>query len=136
MLNALIRSSLSHRPLVLLAALAVSIGGLIAGRALPIDVLPDLNRPTVAILTEAPGLAAEEVEAQITFPIGSTVSGAAGVERVRSVSSMGLSVIHIEFGWGGSGLLGNGGGVEGVFRHRQTIQERLLQVRERLPAGV
>lgn len=125
MLNTIIRLALQNRVLTIAAALALSIYGLVAARSLPVDVLPDLNRPTVAILTEAPGLASEEVEVLVTFPIESSVNGAPGVERVRSVSGQGLSVVHVEFGWDTE-----------IYRNRQMVQERLAQLAGRLPDGV
>ncbi len=86
MLKAIVRLSLNNRVLVLLAMLALSVYGLVTAMRLPIDVLPDLNRPTVTLLVEAPGLAPEEVEVQVTYPIETLMNGAAGVMRVRSVS--------------------------------------------------
>ncbi len=121
----MVHFSLRQRVLVLIGALALCVYGFVAARGLPIDVLPDINKPTVSILTEAPGLAPEEVEAQVTAPIEMGINGAAGVERVRSVSGIGLSVVHVEFAWGTD-----------IFRCRQTVQERLAEARERLPESV
>lgn len=125
MLKLMVQFSLRQRVVVLMAALALCVYGYVAARGLPIDVLPDINKPTVSILTEVPGLAPEEVEAQVTAPIEMGINGAAGVERVRSVSGIGLSVVHVEFAWGSE-----------IYRCRQTVQERLAEVRERLPEGV
>lgn len=125
MLNALIRFSLRHRPLVLMAALLVLLFGWQTLARLPVEVLPDMTKPTVTILTEAPGLAPEEVETLVTQPLESAVQGVAGLDRLRSNSDVGLSLIFAEFGWGTD-----------IYRARQLVQERMQSVLSTLPKDV
>ncbi len=123
MLERLIRFSLVHRWFVLLAAgIAVALGGLRIAD-MPVDVFPDLSAPTVTVITEAPGMAPEEVELFATFPLESALNGAPNIRRLRSVSAAGISVIWVEFEWG-----------EDVYRARQVVTERLR--RAELPAQV
>ena len=124
MLNGVIRFALQHRLFIVFAAVAVMIYGSLVGQSLPIDVLPDLTRPRVVLITEAHGLAPEEVEQLVTFPIETAVNGASGVIAVRSSSDIGLSFIYVEFDWGTD-----------IYTARQIVQERVATVSNQLPEG-
>ena len=125
MLNKLIRLALNNRAIVIGFSLLLLLAGVQVARELPVEVLPDLTKPTVIILTEAAGLAPEEVEANVTIPIERALMGVAGLTRLRSNSDVSLSLVYAEFGWGTD-----------IYRARQFVQERLYGVRGTLPAVV
>lgn len=125
MFKLIVQTSLRNRLFVLTIAAALVGYGLFVLPSISVDVLPDINRPTVNILTEAEGLAPQEVEQLVTFPIETSMNGMPGVIRVRSVSGVGLSIVYVEFDWGVD-----------VYRARQFVAERLALIREQLPANV
>src|SRR5512133_3977855 len=114
MLNRIIDFSLRNRLVILIGAVLLFISGSYIALRMEIDIFPELTAPTVVIITEASGMAPEEVERLVTFPIETSVNGATGIRRVRSSSSMGFSIVNVEFDWGTD-----------IYKARQTVAERL-----------
>ncbi len=125
MLNKIISFSLHNRPVILFFSVLLIIVGMWTASKMEVDVFPDLNAPTVVVMTEAQGMASEEVERLVTFPIETAVNGATDVRRVRSSSTTGFSVVWVEFDWGTD-----------IYRDRQIVSEKLATIGDALPSGV
>lgn len=125
LINNIIRFSLKNRLIILLGAALMIGAGIYSSRNMNIDVFPDLTAPTVVVMTDAKGMAAEEVERLVTFPIETAVNGATNVRRVRSASMQGYSFVWAEFNWGMD-----------IFKARQIISEKMVALGNSLPSGI
>ncbi|SHI76778.1 heavy metal efflux pump, CzcA family [Tangfeifania diversioriginum] len=125
MLDKFIKFSLKNKLLVIVMAVVIMLGGIYSASDMDIDVFPDLTAPTVVVMTDAHGMAAEEVERLVTFPIETAVNGATDVRRVRSNSSLGFSFVWVEFDWGTD-----------IYQARQIVSEKLVTVSNEMPIGV
>ncbi|MBC8315575.1 MAG: efflux RND transporter permease subunit [Bacteroidales bacterium] len=125
MLDKIIKYSLNNRLIILVSGLLVLLAGSYITSRIEIDIFPDLNAPTVVVMTEAHGMASEEVEKLVTFPIETAINGATGIRRVRSSSSMGFSIVWAEFNWGVD-----------IYNARQIVSEKLQTINDVLPVGI
>src|SRR5262245_8961173 len=121
----LIQWSIDHHWMVLALSILLAAAGVWTARSMPVDVFPDLTAPTVTILTEGRGMAPEEMETLVTFPIEAAINGASGVRRVRSATAVGIAVVWVEFDWGTD-----------IFQARQIVAEKLTLVGSALPPQV
>ena len=125
MLNYLINFSLKNRMIVIAAFTLILIYGTYTAINMDVDVFPDLTAPTVTVFTEAHGMATEEVEKLVTFPLESSLNGSSNIRRIRSSSAMGISIVWVEFDWGTE-----------IYKARQIVSEKLVSARSKLPQGV
>lgn len=125
MLDKIIKFSLNNKFFIIVCYLVLTIAGIYSARQMDIDVFPDLTAPTVVVMTDCHGMASEEVEKLVTYPIETAVNGAVGVRRVRSSSSQGFSFVWVEFDWG-----------EDIFRARQIVSEKLATINAQMPDGI